>query len=428
MKRIFGILLLFFCLSLLVGCWGKPAELTELATLTIKCELFQDLNIVSGEWRLVEFQSMTEKTGQVVIGEVGVAVVEDLQPGQWQVYVNLYNVDGTIVESGAAMVDVTVEPTIELELEMVRYDELSSVSGYAKYLDGNIHDGIIVEVQIPIEGQMQCYQTETDERGYFCLRALPVNQETKMSEYLFTAYSITDSRYCSDSRIIEVTGGEETRLTSDLLLRYAGIELMLFLDVPPWWTESLDEMLQQVNVPFQVYNSVEMGSVSLANDQVVWVVNDQDWNFYNNYFQNQSKFNEFVANGGTLIFGAAQGYNFGSLMDVGGTLPADVTTELSSASTNFNLLPTHPLMYGIPEILTGDNASNNWFDNLPTERLIILEDDQHNPTLVEYRYNLGRVIAVGQPLEYSWAEGEDAKLILLNLVKYTFSMLPLGDE
>jgi hypothetical protein len=91
------------------------------------------------------------------------------------------------------------------------------------------------------------------------------------------------------------------------------------------------------------------------------------------------------------------------------------------------LAPEHPLMADVPDPFSGSAASHSAFDGATDESIIATGDGSGLPTLIEYDYGAGRVIAFGQTLEYGWSAGEDAGTILENAVPYVLTFFPVVD-
>lgn len=226
------------------------------------------------------------------------------------------------------------------------------------------------------------------------------------------------------SRKFETVHKPDSCLPQDLWIRPAAVEAIIFADDPsPWDSNALEDTVTSLGITYTVYTSDQMATVDLPLNKIVWIINDQPQAFYNNYYSNQSKFDNFVNAGGTLLFEACdKGWNGGSLADAGATLPGNVTSTMVYDYNNTNINPTHPMMTGVPTALYGTYASHNYYLNLPVDSTILCVDSQNHPTLVEYKCGMGRVIATGQPLEYNVNNNQNLKQIYPNMVKYTFNM------
>jgi hypothetical protein len=132
---------------------------------------------------------------------------------------------------------------------------------------------------------------------------------------------------------------------------------------------------------------------------------------------------EFVAEGGLLEFHAAGwGWNSGEASVV--TLPGGMGIALGFSGMNDVLEPGHPLMEGVPDPFFGDHASHSHFTNVPPNALHIVQDDLGRTNLVEYAHGNGRVVTGGQAFEFAYTFGEDAGIILANMIPYALSSPP----
>lgn len=182
-------------------------------------------------------------------------------------------------------------------------------------------------------------------------------------------------------------------------------------------------MLDKIDISYNIYGSGELATQPLPQNALVWIVNDQSQTFYNIYADNQERFNQFVEDGGMLVFGACDsGFGGGSIDGAGIELPGGVSSLLDYDNNNYNVNPNHPLMYSVPTEIYGTNASHNYLANLPNNAVILAENSQDEPTFVEYSYGNGIVIATGQTLEYAWANNQDSKQIYANIFYYAFNL------
>ncbi len=182
-------------------------------------------------------------------------------------------------------------------------------------------------------------------------------------------------------------------------------------------------MLGETGIPYNIYGSGDLATQPLPLSAAIWIVNDQSQLFYDRYADSQTRFDQFVADGGILVFGACdRGWGGGSLETAGAKLPGDVSSIFSTDGTNYNVNPIHPLMTNVDAVLLGNYASHNYFQDLPADATILAENSAQQPTLVEYNYGNGRVIATGQALEAAWRYGWNTKQIYANLFYYTFDL------
>ncbi|MEN6350268.1 MAG: cadherin-like beta sandwich domain-containing protein [Syntrophomonas sp.] len=319
----------------------------------------------------------------------------------------------------------TVNETIMLIPEIIT----GSVEGYAKFIDKTDYQGIGIQIQT-LEGKiLPNLIAMTDSNGYFKFDNVPVSGGS--TTYIFTAFALDDSlNYGTDSVEVTVQANELTTLPNILWLRPAAIDLIIFADDPTAWDYDdnfrpqtpLYDMLQESGDHYTIYPSSEMSTLDLPVNKTVWVINDQPQGFYDSYKTNQERFDDFVNRGGTLLFEACDsGWNGGSLSAAGATLPGGVVNAPCYDRSNTNINPTHPMMSGVPINLTGDYASHNYFNNLPDIATVLCVDTQNHPTLVEYKFGQGRVVATGQTLEISYRLNWNLRQIYPNMIAYTFN-------
>jgi subtilisin family serine protease len=206
-----------------------------------------------------------------------------------------------------------------------------------------------------------------------------------------------------------------------------GAEVAVFVDALPWESDALFQVLDANGVPYAVYGSGEMGIAELDAYRIVIIANDQPQVFYDRYNDNAARFDEFVELGGLLWYGAAslgwnEGDNAGTGLPGGPTVASGVFEELNGV-----VQPDHPVMAGVPDPFSGSAVSHSAFEGATDESAIAFGEGSGMATLIEYDYGSGRVIAFGQTLEFGWAAGEDAGLILENAIPYVLSFYPFVD-
>ena len=216
----------------------------------------------------------------------------------------------------------------------------------------------------------------------------------------------------SITRKVSVGGGRGT-----------ATQIKLFRDALPWNSNAMLALFNDIGFvegtgtgAYEILSSRDMESVELIPGQdLVVVSNDQPQGFYNNYARNQVKFLNFVDNGGTLFWGASdQGWSVGSIVEAGINLPGGVEVNQQYESENLVFNQVLPLVSGLPEILTGDYASHEWFANLPDGTVIYtIGKNSRRPTLIEFSWGAGWVIMTGQPLEWGYDRRDEFSMGLL---------------
>ncbi len=203
---------------------------------------------------------------------------------------------------------------------------------------------------------------------------------------------------------------------------------LVFMDAPPWDSFALLDVLDANGIAFDVAESSDMGTIVLSDYDTVLISNDQPQPFYNAYETNLGRFESYVLGGGILFVGAAtQGFNGGEFG--GAPMPGGVAIlEAEFEELNAVGLPGHPLMDGVPDPFFGTFASHSAFADLPPGASVIAFGDFTGlPTLVEYRHGAGVVIGSGLTLEFGFEFGQDAGIVLENLVPYLTTVIGGSD-
>jgi subtilisin family serine protease len=203
---------------------------------------------------------------------------------------------------------------------------------------------------------------------------------------------------------------------------------LVLMDVLPWDSDAIQQVLDANGVPFDVGGSAEIESLDFTPYHAIYVGNDQPQSFYDAYLSNMDKFVTYVEQGGFLWFGAATfGFQDGNLDGVplpGGLVVHGPTFE----EVNAVEVPEHPLMTGVPDPFTGNLASHVSFSDVPAGAAVVATGaSSGEPTLVDYDLGAGHVVAVGQPVEFGLANGDDTGLILENGVPFAEAFSPVVD-
>ncbi|OGO54079.1 MAG: hypothetical protein A2V85_12235 [Chloroflexi bacterium RBG_16_72_14] len=201
-----------------------------------------------------------------------------------------------------------------------------------------------------------------------------------------------------------------------------GKTALLLMDALPWESDAIQVVLDGNGIPYTIAGSGELPTIDLAQYKLVIVANDQPQSFYSALTANMGRLETYVMGGGFLFFGVASGgWNGG---DMSGTvLPGGaVVGEILYDDLNDVVEPGHPVMTGVPDPFAGTSASHTVFAALPADTTVIARSSiTDEPTLVEYRVGGGQVLALAQPMEFGFREGQDTGLILVNAVPYAWS-------
>ena len=198
-------------------------------------------------------------------------------------------------------------------------------------------------------------------------------------------------------------------------------DVLVVIDAFPWDSDALFRVLDDDGIAFEAINSDSIAGLDLNQFSLVILANDQPQSFYDNYAANFDQYASYVQSGGFLWCScAAQGFNGGSFD--GGVLPGGATVH-DPAYDDANAItdPSHPIVAGMPNPFTGSSASHATFADLPAGTdVIATRSTNSDPTLVEYDFGAGHVLATAQPYDFGLDNGQDTGQILVNGVPYAY--------
>ncbi|MFZ2663907.1 MAG: hypothetical protein WAX66_00900 [Patescibacteria group bacterium] len=191
-------------------------------------------------------------------------------------------------------------------------------------------------------------------------------------------------------------------------------DILLIQTAIPWASYADTTVLDVLKRSYRVIDMSEVATTNIDDYQVILIVNDQVQGFYDNYAANYTIFENYVKNGGTLVFfacdhGWAGGNNYTNL-------PGNVQVGDRISSTNIIANSNHEI---VTQVLTdradspltnsdmyGSYCSHNYFveSTLPAGANIIFRTDDSDkfPTFAVYPLGNGNVVASGQTWEYTY--------------------------
>ncbi len=203
---------------------------------------------------------------------------------------------------------------------------------------------------------------------------------------------------------------------------------LVVMDELPWDSDALLQALAANAVTYDVATAASLSAVELGGYQLVIVASDQPQTFYDTLTSQLPRLEDWVGRGGFLWFSAAA-WGFAGGSTDGLRLPGGATVQ-GPEFEFYNVVtdPAHPIVQGIPSPAPGDFASSASFDGLPDGTDVIMRGQSSTrPTLVEYTYGAGRVLATTQPLEYAKTYGWELGLLIDNGVPYAAGFEAFGD-
>jgi hypothetical protein len=208
-------------------------------------------------------------------------------------------------------------------------------------------------------------------------------------------------------------------------------DILLIETSLPWNSNADKTVLNALGYTYDIATMSNIDSIDIFRYPVILVVNDQVQAFYDQYAERVTDFENYVKNGNTLLFFAASdGWARGTLQ---ARLPGGVRIT-TPWYKNYNYIadPSHPIVNaqlsdGIPlknADLYGTYCSHGYFTSLLPNTKIIFKEEGGFPTLIEYKYGKGRVIASTQTWEFHWDRywvGNFSRKALDDVFLYAFS-------
>ena len=191
----------------------------------------------------------------------------------------------------------------------------------------------------------------------------------------------------------------------------SGIPVLVLQNSNPWGFTSHVDVLTSLGYAPTVADWSQVGTgagqVHMADFRFIYIPSVQPQSFYNTYAARSSELAAWVAGGGRLMFSVCyQSYNTLA------ALPGGVLTHQAYEGNNYIVTASHPIVTGelsdrialTNADLVGDECSHVDVNTLPTGAVVILRDSVA-PTLVEYTYGAGTVIASGLTWEFYSVNG-----------------------
>lgn len=214
--------------------------------------------------------------------------------------------------------------------------------------------------------------------------------------------------YIPQESIDEITTFSLRHSAEDL----SSVNVLLVEDTLPWNSSANSTVLTSLGVSYNKVKTDDFLSQDLGDYSVLIFANDQQFSTYSNYANFMSNVETFASLGGVVIFGACDaGWANGTITTA---LPGGVSKATKYTYNNYISDSVHPIVTGelIDDVALVDSdlysyyCSHTYFieSTLPEGSNVILRDESNNaPTLVEYNIGSGTVIASGLTWEHSYA-------------------------
>ena len=182
----------------------------------------------------------------------------------------------------------------------------------------------------------------------------------------------------------------------------------------PWETTSnvdlLTTLVQQGKLSsYDVVSMENAVNKDFSAYSVVLIANDQTYDSYKQYSKIKAGIEKYIYSGGYVFFGACDSGWAGGI--ISNELPGGVTKYNYYSYNDYIADKTHPAILGTltgkssmtDSMLQGNKCSHTCFEqqNLPQNTDVILRStDTNDPTLIQYTYGNGTVIASGLTWEF----------------------------
>ena len=202
---------------------------------------------------------------------------------------------------------------------------------------------------------------------------------------------------------------EPQRLSVDAAAGGGSSDILLVQTALPWNSDANTQVLSALGYAYDIVDMSNISQVDLFRYPVILIVNDQVQAFYDQYAAQVAAFENYVENGGTLVFFASSdGWAEGTLQ---ANLPGGVSiTTPWYEYNNFISNANHPIVSGqlsegvslVDSDLYSTYCSHGYFSNLPDNADVVLRESHGYPTLIDYKLGSGRVIASTLTWEHNW--------------------------
>ncbi|MBZ0265100.1 T9SS type A sorting domain-containing protein [bacterium] len=194
--------------------------------------------------------------------------------------------------------------------------------------------------------------------------------------------------------------------------------VLLVEDVLPWGYASTNEVLNLMEVSYDVVNSSALQGMDFTDYSVLIFGSHQPDEFYSNFAEVLPSISAFVEAGGWLEFHGALPEDF---LDEW-VLPGGVSVSYWNNEYNYIIDFNHPLVAGLASPMYGNVVSHGLLTNLnqlPDGYRTIMNSSLGLPTTVEYNWGQGTVLVTTQTWEWGWENLFPHGVCLANALMYT---------
>ena len=251
-----------------------------------------------------------------------------------------------------------------------------------------------------------------------------INQNIPSGTYLLLAQDV--NKEYQPANLVITVGENEVKTSEMMILTKVIKHVIIFRENSSAWSQAgvpttvIGDILSSIGMTEGTgQNQYEYRELNVENPNLdfnlgnlVIIEGDQPQGFYDVYTNNKNAFDNFVYNGGTIFWIACDmGWENGNFSS---TLPGGVSWRDAYDNYNDIVYFEHPITKNFPAQLYGNYASHGGFNNLDSiniSNLMVYVKENYGdgssqyPTYIEYRYNMGRVLATTTPLEWYVVNG-----------------------
>jgi hypothetical protein len=206
----------------------------------------------------------------------------------------------------------------------------------------------------------------------------------------------------------------------------------VFMDIYPWGSDAVVQVLQTYGVSYTVYNSGSMGNIDLDPfDKVIIASNQYEGNFYYILGDHQAWFEAYMAGGGCMLLSCAAyfGYPNEEITWPGGFMHYQVGVGANSVTI---MEPEHPVFNDPLPVTPGhlndwNYSSHGSFTGMPDGSVVTVEMNDAipgEPAAFDFCWGAGGAYATAQP--YDWVGAGNPYVV--NIVLYMCSGSPSPTE
>jgi hypothetical protein len=299
----------------------------------------------------------------------------------------------------------------------------SIIQGIVNYFDKPTNQSANIKVTLIPESEesplnLDSYYVITGNNGSYKFQNIP------SGTYLLLAQDV--NKEYQPANLVITVGENEVKTSEMMILTKVIKHVIIFRENSSAWSQAgvpttvIGDILSSIGMTEGTgQNQYEYRELNVENPNLdfnlgnlVIIEGDQPQGFYDVYTNNKNAFDNFVYNGGTIFWIACDmGWENGNFSS---TLPGGVSWRDAYDNYNDIVYFEHPITKNFPAQLYGNYASHGGFNNLDSiniSNLMVYVKENYGdgssqyPTYIEYRYNMGRVLATTTPLEWYVVNG-----------------------